>query len=163
MAFNRIVNASPVIYLEELGLLDLLNEPGVTVFVPDVVVGELGRLNPNDPAMVAVRSTPWIQMAVSPAVPAAVQAWKLDAGESAVLALAVAETGPDKEVVLDDRRARLCAASLGIRVQGTLSLLLIAKSTGRIAAVKPLLEQLRQRGMYLSDRLCRLVLKAAGE
>ncbi len=42
MAWKRIVNASPLIFLTRLGLVDLLNEPGVVVLVPDAVLGELG-------------------------------------------------------------------------------------------------------------------------
>ena len=41
---ERVVNASPIIFLDSLGLLDQLNEPGVTVLVPDLVLGELGGL-----------------------------------------------------------------------------------------------------------------------
>jgi predicted nucleic acid-binding protein len=65
--------------------------------------------------------------------------------------------------ILDDRKARLAASTLALRVQGTLAFLLIAKSVGRIAAVRPLLERLRQSGMYLSDHLMQRILKQAGE
>jgi len=39
---RRVVNASPLIYLTHVGLLDVLNEPGVPTIVPDVVLGEIG-------------------------------------------------------------------------------------------------------------------------
>jgi predicted nucleic acid-binding protein len=160
---KRIVNASPLIYLNRVGLLGILDERGVLVLVPDAVLGELTRLDPNDPTAVAVTSSPWIQVVPTPAIPASVRALRLGAGESAVLALALAESDPDKEVVLDDRKARLAASTLGFRVQGTLAFLLIAKSVGRIAAVRPLLERLRQSGMYLSDHLMQRILNQAGE
>ena len=38
--FRRVVNASPLIFLTRLGLLDVLNEPGVPVIVPDTVLLE---------------------------------------------------------------------------------------------------------------------------
>ena len=43
---ERVVNASPIIFLDRLGLLDQLNEPGgtVTVHIPDLVLEELGGL-----------------------------------------------------------------------------------------------------------------------
>jgi predicted nucleic acid-binding protein len=163
VAWKRIVNASPIIFLTHLGLMDLLNEPGVAVVVPDAVLSELARLGLDDPAAAAVRSTPWIQVVPTPAIPNFVQAWKLGAGETAVLALALAETGADKEVVLDDWKARRRAEELGIPVWGTLACLLIAKSLGQIDAVRPLLVRLRQIGMYVSDELMERVIKKAGE
>ena len=44
MSLRRVVNASPIIFLDRLGLLDQLNEPGVTVLVPDLALEELGGL-----------------------------------------------------------------------------------------------------------------------
>jgi len=43
---RRVVNASPIIFLDRLGLLDQLNEPRgtVTVHIPDLVLEELGGL-----------------------------------------------------------------------------------------------------------------------
>jgi predicted nucleic acid-binding protein len=163
VAWKRIVNASPIIFLTRLGPMDLLREPGVSVLVTDAVLNELARLGVEDPAVTAVRSTPWIQVVATPKIPDFLRAWKLGAGETAVLALALAEIRPDKEVVLDDWKARRRAEGLDIPVMGTLSCLLIAKNLGRIDTVRPLLERLRQSGMYLSDELIERVTKKAGE
>ena len=46
MLSSRIVNASPIIYLHHVDLLEELNEHGLTV----VVLVELGGLGPDDPA-----------------------------------------------------------------------------------------------------------------
>jgi len=37
-----------------VGLLEVLRQPGVPVLVPDVVLVEIGRIGPNDPAIQAV-------------------------------------------------------------------------------------------------------------
>jgi predicted nucleic acid-binding protein len=95
VAWKRIVNASPIIFLTKLGLLDVLSEPGVVVLVPEAVLNELARLGADDPAAVAVRSTTWIEVVPTPAIPDLVRAWKLGAGETAVLALGLAEIGPN--------------------------------------------------------------------
>jgi predicted nucleic acid-binding protein len=169
VAWKRIVNASPLIFLTRLGLLDILNEPGVAVTVPESVLAELSAQDPDDPAAVAARSTDWIQLVATPAIPESLRARKLGAGETSVLALALAEiqtamTDDDEvEVVLDDGKARRCAESLGLRVQGTLAFLLIGKATGRIEAVRPLLERLRASGMHVSDEVMNRVLAQAGE
>ena len=87
MSLRRVVNASPIIFLDRLGLLDQLNEPGVTVLVPDLVLEELGGLTPDDPAAVAVRSASWIQVVPAPPIPDSLRPFRLDRGEEAVLAL----------------------------------------------------------------------------
>ncbi|MGO9469820.1 MAG: DUF3368 domain-containing protein [Isosphaeraceae bacterium] len=65
--------------------------------------------------------------------------------------------------ILDDQPARRCAQVLNIQTQGTLGLVLLAKQQGLILAVRPVLEQLKQAGMYMSDRLERQITAAAGE
>jgi predicted nucleic acid-binding protein len=169
VAWKRIVNASPLIFLTRLRLLDILNEAGLTVMVPEAVLAELSYLDPDDPAAVAARSTDWIHVVPTPPIPEPLRIWNLGAGETAVIAQALAEieaTMSDEdqiEIVLDDGKARRCAESLGLRVQGTLAFLVLGKKTGRIAAVRPLLERLRSGGMRVSDEIMRRVLTQAGE
>ena len=111
---SRIINASPLIFLTRLGLLDLLNEPGLTVMVPEAVLAELGHLDPDDPAAVAARSTGWIRIVPTPPIPEFLRTRRLGPGETSVLAEALAEIAtatPDQddvdvEVILDDGKAR---------------------------------------------------------
>ena len=65
--------------------------------------------------------------------------------------------------MLDDRDARRCARSLTIPVIGTLGLVLLAKEDGRISAARPLIQQLRESGMYLSDLVVNEALARVGE
>jgi predicted nucleic acid-binding protein len=144
--------------------VDLLNEPGVVVLVPNAVLDELGTLGPDDPAAVTVRSTPiGFTSCRRRRYPTFFKSRSSARGETAVLALALAEPGPDKDVVIDDWKARRRAEGLGIGLRGTLAYLLIAKNLGPIESLRPLLEQLRQSGMYLSDELMHRPLKQAGE
>ena len=69
MAWKRIESASPLIFLTRLGLLDVLNEQGVDVRVPDAVLAELSFLDPHDAAAIAARSTNWIQVVSTPPIP----------------------------------------------------------------------------------------------
>jgi predicted nucleic acid-binding protein len=100
---RRVVNASPVIHLTEVGLLDALHEPGVPLLVPDVVLNEIAGRGLDDPAVVAVQQADWITVVSTPAIPPEVVAWGIDAGESAVLAVSLAEFG--SQAILDDRAA----------------------------------------------------------
>jgi predicted nucleic acid-binding protein len=169
VAWKRIVNASPLIFLTRLGLLDILNEFGAAVQIPDAVLAELSFLDRDDPAAVAARSTHWIQVVPTPPIPDFIRSWRLGAGETSVLSVALAEVEADTadeneiDVVLDDAKARRCAHSLGLGLQGTLAFLLIAKKTGRIHAVRPLLERLHAGGMHVSGDVMLRVLTQAGE
>ncbi len=157
----RIVNASPLIFLTQAGLLDVLREAMLGVIVPDVVIAEIGARGPSDPAVQAVRQCPWIQVLSAPPIAGEFQSWNLDPGESAVIALALSR--PGSSVVLDDLAARRCARSLAIPLEGTLSLIPVAKQIGMIPAVRPVFESLRESGMYVSDRLIALASSQAGE
>jgi predicted nucleic acid-binding protein len=94
-------------------------------------------------------------------IPGVVAAWDLGAGESAVLARAMAH--PGTLAIIDDYAARTCAAVLGVPVKGTLGLALLAKQQGRVEEAGPLVEKLRRAGLYLSDTVTREALKLVGE
>jgi predicted nucleic acid-binding protein len=97
---RRVANATSLIYLTHVGVLDVLNEPGIPVLVPDVVMGEIGAHGATDPAVVTVQAASWIQVVPTPLIPAELATCKLDPGETAVLAVALEQA--DTQVVLDD-------------------------------------------------------------
>ncbi len=161
MAERPAVNASPLIFLSRAGLLNLLQLAAPEIVVPDAVAAEILRRGPNDPTAQALSNTTWLPVIQTPAVPASIQAWGLGQGESAVLAWAHAH--PGTEAILDDLPARRCAAAHAIPVRGTLGLVLIAKQRGHILAARPVLLQMRQAGMWLSDRVMNQALALIGE
>jgi predicted nucleic acid-binding protein len=66
-------------------------------------------------------------------------------------------------IVLDDRVARKVARTLGLKLTGTLGLLLDAKRAGRIEKVTPLLNKLESLGFRLAEHTRAAVMKLAGE
>ena len=64
---------------------------------------------------------------------------------------------------LDDLRARQLAESMGIRVIGTLGILVRAKQAGLIGTVRPLLDQIINQGFRLGPERYRDVLRLADE
>jgi predicted nucleic acid-binding protein len=161
VAERPAVNASPLIHLSKGGLLNLLQRAGEEIVIPTTVATEIQRRGPTDPTVQGIAQTPWLVIVETPLIPALIQAWDLGEGESSVLAWAY--TNPGTEAIIDDLAARRCAATLGIPVRGTLGLVLTAKQRGIIPAARPVLEQLRQSGMYLSDRVLDQALKLIGE
>jgi predicted nucleic acid-binding protein len=71
----------------------------------------------------------------------------LGAGELGVLALGQERRG--SLLILDDGRARRCADVLGLRYTGTLGVLLKAKRSGVVPAVRPLVSRLEALGFRL--------------
>jgi predicted nucleic acid-binding protein len=64
---------------------------------------------------------------------------------------------------VDDQAARNAAAVLAIPHQGSLALVLHAKLQGMVPAARPIVEPLRQEGMYLSDQVMDQALAQVGE
>lgn len=161
MADAWIVNASPVIVLAKAGHLDLLDEPGVEVLVPEAVALEILAGPTDDSARRALDGGWGTRLAVA-TVPSNVLEWGLGAGESAVIAAAVER--PRALAVIDDAQARSCAAALAVPVIGTLGLVLRAARRGRIPAATPAIRDLRAAGLFLDDALIREALdRALGE
>ena len=72
------------------------------------------------------------------------------------------ETNADL-LAINDLKARGMAHALEIKIIGTLGILLLAKDNGLIEEIKPLLEELRKIGAYISNSLYNRILKDAGE
>jgi predicted nucleic acid-binding protein len=125
------------------------------------VIEEIRGHGMDDPTVQALDRVDWLTILPGPPIPPAIAAWRLGPGESAVLALALAEAG--SWAVVDDWGARRCARSLSIPVSGTLGLVLLAKQEGIIPAARPVVERLRRSGMYLLDEIIREALARVGE
>ena len=145
------VNASPLIFLARGKLLNFLKLAGEEIVVPSAVTAEIQQRGSSDPTAQALERTPWLTIVESRDIPALIQAWDLGPGESSVLAWGYAH--PGTEVIIDDRTARRCAKTLGIPARGTLGLVLSAKKQRLIPAARPVVDELRQSGMYLSDHV----------
>jgi len=70
---------------------------------------------------------------------------------------------PDRVVLLDDTLARRIAQAAGLKVWGTLKILLEAKAQGLTESIDLLIERLEDAGMWISDDIRRRVLTLAGE
>ena len=57
------------------------------------------------------------------------------------------EEGADL-IILDDKDARKIARRLGLNVIGTAGILVLAKKKGIIEKVKPILEEMKNKGFY---------------
>lgn len=157
MRINRVVvNASPLICLFKSGLSHLLPELFSEIVVPDKVYQEITAKSGID-----LSSIKHLKKVTEIIVPQTVTAWDLGEGESSVLAFAL--KNPDYWVVLDDREARRCAASLGCHYTGTVGIIVLAKRRGIIKSVRESLTELQSAGLWLSETFIVEVCQQAGE
>lgn len=158
-----VFNASPLIVLAKANLLEVVLELPDKVLIPRALADEVKNCNdPNDPACRWLqRPETAVYLQEAPHISDFVAAWGLGAGESSVLSLA--GSLPEATAVLDDLAARRCAMALGLRVTGTLGLLLMAKKHGCIANVSPALDAIVAAGLFISEKHLREIRQKAGE
>lgn len=161
MADPAVFNASPLIFLFEADLPDIIRVAGSPLFVPRAVVAEVERFGPLDPTARAIREADWLAVVDPVPPPPVIQHWDLGNGETAVLTWAHSHSATT--ALVDDLPARRCASSLGIPVRGTLGLVLVAKQRGVIPKARRVLERLIAAGMYLAESIVTHALEMVGE
>ena len=155
-----ISNNSPLVGLFGINRLSLLRDLYTEVWIPKVVEKEFLK---KDPVVrrEALENAPWIKTVnLTDPQTAAVHA-ELDDGEAEALALANEHDA--RLVLLDEKRGRQKAKKIGLMAKGTVGILQEAKREGLIDAIKPLLTQLRDNGMRLSESLVNNTRREAGE
>jgi uncharacterized protein len=157
-----VSDSSPLIAFSAIGRLDLLQALFTELIVPPAVWREVVTESGDKPGGGDVLQAGWIVRRALPQqrLPRSIAA--LDPGEAEAIALA-SSMQPSMEILLDDSRARQVARTLGLNVVGSGGALLLAKDAGLIAAVRPMLFDLRAAGLYLGDRALRELLTLAGE
>lgn len=156
-----VVNTSPLIHLAEADLLHLSKGAAAIIWIPDAVAWEIQAYGPQDATARALAANDWLEVRPAPPLTAQVLAWDPGPGESAVIE--PARSSADRAAVIDDLAGRRCAEALGLALRGTVRLVLAAKKADRLPAARPVLERLRDSGMYLSDAVLQGALKRVGE
>ncbi len=156
-----ICDTSAIFYLHRLLCLNLLKELYGNIIIPRTVASELKQGQDEGEDVPDLAEYPWIQIK-DIRIPKIIGLMTdLGPGEAGVLAIAIEE--PDALVILDDLLARQVAKLQGIKLTGTLGILLKAKQRGHIQAVAPLIEELQKLGFWLSNSMQQDILKLAGE
>lgn len=156
-----ICNTSPIQYLNQLQLLHILPALAGRVIIPPAVVEELSQGRTSGINLPDVNVLKWVEIRRPVSELAVPLVTDLGSGETEVLMLALEMR--EAVVVLDDDLARRVAETLGLRLTGTLGLLLDAKKAGLIPAIAPLLDQLQTLRFRVAPHTRVAVLKLAGE
>jgi predicted nucleic acid-binding protein len=158
-----VSDTSPVLNLALVHRrLDLLVSLYRQVLIPRAVYEELATSGGKPPLIDAV-SFPWL-VVVSANDQDRVRQLEadLDRGEAEAIVLAI-ERRADL-LLVDERRGRRIALSLGLRITGLLGVLAEAKGSGLIERVRPILDDLIQRaGFWIGADLYDQVLTELNE
>ena len=149
-----IADASPLIALDQIGQISLIEHLFGQILIPAAVAREVSPSLPTLPAWIMTRD---LTLPIASEILRA----SLGAGESETLALGL-EVGAGL-VIMDERPARKLALVLGLPVVGTAGILLAAKRAGLIPEVRPLLDTLIEKGFRVSAGLRDRVLADAAE
>lgn len=156
-----VSNTSPLLYLHQVGQLEILARLYGRVLIPPAVRAELDTGRHRGISVPDLDRFPWIESCGVPPELALPTLKDLGAGEAEVLALGRAD--PRRLLILDEEVARRAAEAAGLEFTGTLGVLLRAKEHGLLPAVAPVVEALTRTSMWLSSELIDLVLTLAGE
>ena len=156
-----ISNSSPLQYLYQADVLDLLPALFGQVCVPEAVVAELEEGRRRSVPLPTLADLSWLQVRTVRNRTLLPLVTHLGDGEKEVLALG--RELSDALLLLDDRDARRHARALELEISGTLGVLLLAKERGILDAVRPVLDRLQALRFRLDARTYQSVLELAGE
>jgi len=136
-----IVDTSSLIALERINLLPILCKIYKEVVIPESVIKEFGNL-----------SLPWlsIRRVESNLLKLLIAELNLGKGESEVIVLA-SQTG--LKIIIDDSKARKVAENIGLKLTGTIGVLMKAERLGLIGSAYGKVRELREKGFYVSEEL----------
>ncbi len=150
MTVKAVTNSTCLIGLERIARLDILPQVFDTVFAPPAVAKEVRT------------SLDWlrVQTVANPSVTIALRT-QMDEGEAEAIALALELE--NVLLILDDKKARRVAQQMGMKVIGTVGMLLRAKRQGVIAEVKPILLKLTEANFRIAQGIIQEALRLSGE
>lgn len=156
-----VSDTSPISNLLKINQIFLLKEIYQSVVIPEAVFQELKTsrdfditqiLTPNWAEVRQISNNTLYQSLLE----------ELDPGEAEAIVLA-SELNADV-LLMDERRGRQTAISLGLKVTGVAGVLLTAKGVGLIPEVKPLLDDLESKaGFWMGAAFRNYVLELANE
>ncbi len=153
-----VCNSSPIIALASVNKLNILKTLFSKVIIPKAVYQEVFEVKNKE---IPKQNFIEVKEVKNKSLVKVLNLY-LDLGESEVIAYAL--ENEIERVILDDKQARKIAEKQGLKVIGTLGILILAKEKGIISEVKSLIVQMRDRVNFrISDDLINKVLSILKE
>lgn len=157
-----VADAGPLIALGLIDSIELLALIYPVVLVPSAVEAECvaRRDKPGIAQIETAFSRGWLTRSTDAPRPSEFIIGTLGEGESAAIKLA---ERIGAILLIDERRGRTVASDRGLRIIGTLAVLITARRRGLIPALSPLLQNLLTGGYFISEALMQAALMSVGE
>jgi predicted nucleic acid-binding protein len=155
-----VSNTTPIISLLKIDKLHVLKDLYGEIFIPQEVFKEI-EAGKNKEHYTDLSKIAWIKTLEVKNEKSLSYFLDLDKGEAETIVLAT-ELEADL-TILDETLGRYYAKHAKLKVTGTLGVLLKAKKSGYIAKLKPLLHELKNKGIWLSKSLIEKALILANE
>ena len=148
---SLVINTSPLVALAAaLDDFQIIGEVA-TLVVPGEVMIELTAGAGRDDTARLIASARCCAIRDSfPSLPLALQS-ALGSGEAAVIHTALTEAA--STVAIDERKGRRWATLHGLRVTGSLGLLLVLQRRGLVASMEHAITRMKAKGIHLSEEL----------
>ena len=157
-----VINTTPILSLiAATGSLDMLPLLYSRVWVPWEVCREIHVGGADGFAVSEFQRMNWLHKQHQPVSIPPLLKNSLDAGEAAVIQLALLQSIP--LVGIDENVGRRYARLSGLTVTGSIGILLKAKSLDYPVSIAKATQRMRQRGIWLSDKVVEFALREAGE
>lgn len=158
---HKIVsNTTPIISLLKLKRLDLLKKLYGEIIIPYAVFREIEAGKAKDYYQ-DLSKINWIKIVRIQNENSVRYFLDLDEGEAEAIVLAT-ELNADL-IILDEKLGRFHAKHAGLNVTGTIGVLIKAKTKNLITSLKPLLDELTEKDVWISDKLKHEVLRIVNE
>jgi predicted nucleic acid-binding protein len=146
-----IADTSCLILLNKIDELNILKDNYNKVYITPEIANEFNLEIPEWIEIIEVRNRT-LQLLLQNS---------LDLGESTALSLAFEI--PDSIVILDDLKARKVARNLGLKITGTIGVIVNAKLKGTIPSVKEILDKIIKTDFRINAKIINEAISAAGE
>lgn len=146
-----ISDTSCLILLDKIGELNLLNKLFGEIIITQEIADEFKKELPS-----------WFKVkAATNKIYQKILEASLDRGEASAIAFAIEQS--DCLLIIDDLKGRRYAQQLGIKITGSLGVIIDAKLSGHILSVKSILDKIRKTDFRLTEELERRMLEKGDE
>ena len=155
-----VSNTTPIISLLKLNRIDLFEKLYNELYIPIAVFNEI-EAGKDKIYYKDLSEIDWIKIVEIENKLSVKYFLDLDSGEAEAIVLAT-ELNADL-IIIDEKLGRYHAKNADLKVIGTIGVLLKAKKEGLIFAIKPLLDELTENNVWISEKFKRDILVQIGE